>query len=191
MVGEDMRKHYSLVIWGIVFVFFNFNIGPIDILPNFLGYIFIYYGLSSLSEVNISYRKGSIPSLVLAFVSLIFVFYPLNTSLENITPANSWRLGIIAAILVLNLVIFYSICKGIHNEAEKITNDDLRQLAEMRWKCMLFFTCISLMLTPFTLNKGQIIVWLNFFISIILIFLAFLIVLMLRTARDVFSKDIS
>lgn len=186
-----MRKPYSQLIWGLVFIFFNINIGPIDILPNFLGYIFIASGLEGLAQVNLIYKKGIIPSVVLAFASFILIFYPINTSSENITPSNCWMLGISAAFSVLNLVIFYSICKGIHDESEKLANNDLMLSAKTRWNCMLYFTCFSLILTPFTLNKGQFIVGLNFVISLILLFLAFLIVLLLWKARDEFNKDIS
>lgn len=217
------------MIWGIIFVFININIGPIDILPNFLGYIFIACGLSGLEQVDSIYKKGIMTSLVLAFASFILLFYPINISQENISPSNCWMLGISAAFSVLNLVIFYTICKFIYTKAEKNANDasenvastndvsindistndvstnnastddagkndvstnvELMRSAKTRWNCMLYFTCINLGLTPFTLNMGQRIKIINFLISIILIILAILIVALLIKARSEFCEE--
>ncbi len=177
-------------MWGIVLIFFNINIGPFDILPNFLGYILVSSGLSGLSEVNIIYKKGIIPSSVLAITSFILIFFPINAEVQNISPSNSWMLATSSIFLILNLVIFYSICKGIYLESQKIINDDLMTTAKMRWNYMFYFACISLFITPFTLTKNQVVVGINFLISIILIFLAVLIILLLRRAREEFDIDI-
>ncbi len=177
------------MICGIIFVFININIGPIDILPNFLGYIFIACGLSGLEQVDSIYKKGIMASLVLAFASFILFFVPINTAAENISPSNCWMLGVSAIFSVLNLVIFYTICKFIYAKAEETTNIELMRSAKAKWNCMLYFTCISLVLTPFTLTMGQRLVGINFLISIILIILAILIISLLIKARSEFCEE--
>lgn len=36
------------IFWGLIFLFFNINLGNINILPTFLGYILIFLGLNEL-----------------------------------------------------------------------------------------------------------------------------------------------
>ena len=47
---ENMKKALLLVIWGYILIHVNINVGPINILPDFLGYVLFYMALPLLAE---------------------------------------------------------------------------------------------------------------------------------------------
>lgn len=177
-----LRRHFSFAFWGFIFVIVNINIGPFDILPNFLGYIFIASGLSGLAQVNSLFNRGVLPSMLLVLVSFFSIFYPINLAKGNINPFNLWVLGYGTIFLILNLFIIYPICKGIYLEAEKVSKEELIRSAKFRWNLMLVLTLVSLFTTPFTLNFGNAFKMYSGAISIILAITTFSIILLVRKA---------
>ncbi|OPX44203.1 hypothetical protein CLHUN_20020 [Ruminiclostridium hungatei] len=112
-----MRKHYSQVIWGFVLVFININIGFFDILPDFIGYALVAAGLDGLGKECPPFRKGAAPAVIMFFVSLITIFYPSNVFNSEFSPSNIWLLGFPAFCSIVQLIIFYSVCRGIHSKS--------------------------------------------------------------------------
>ena len=46
------------ILIGYLFLFFNFEINGIDLLPGFIGYIFIFVGLGKLANESIYFQKA-------------------------------------------------------------------------------------------------------------------------------------
>jgi len=63
-------KGYKRLFWGILIISFNINLGFINKLPDFLGYIFIYSALGILSSQHKLYEKGKLPAIILIFLTL-------------------------------------------------------------------------------------------------------------------------
>jgi hypothetical protein len=179
-----LKVNYTRVFWGIILVYFNINLGPVDILPNFIGYYLIASGLAALSEENPSYNIGKIPAACMIFISFACIFIPSNIYSKSLIPPNAWSLGIPGIFAVINLVILFSICKGVYNEAEFYGNTDLMNKAKVRWYWQLFLTAVNLILVPFMLTMMDS-VTAFFWIIVIASFISVMFVAgLLRLARD-------
>jgi hypothetical protein len=65
------REGFISIFWGLLFIVVDIRIGPIDfILPDFVGYILIFKGLTSLASEHRDFRKAKALAGVMIFVSL-------------------------------------------------------------------------------------------------------------------------
>lgn len=82
-----MGKAYSKLFTGVLFTVININIGPIDILPNFIGYIIILNGLSILhTETSIKdYKHSSFICYFLLIESIVSMCLPNYLNIEYLT----------------------------------------------------------------------------------------------------------
>gem|GEM_PF-5048785 len=180
-----MRKHYSQVIWGFVLVFVNINIGFFDILPDFIGYALVAAGLDGLGKDCPQFRKGAAPAAIMFFVSLFTIFYPSNVFNSEFSPSNLWLLGFAAFCPIVQLIIFYSVCRGIHSKffqsyQESVAGGDIQpevltvqeqmeeeyngakavgrrfvKASKNRWYWIAGCTFAELLVLPFMLNVQQ------------------------------------
>lgn len=181
-----MRKHYSQVIWGFVLVFVNINIGFFDILPDFIGYALVAAGLDGLGKECPYFRKGAAPAVIMLFVSLITIFYPSNIFNGGFSPSNLWRMVLPVFCTVAQLIIFYSVCRGVHsklsvlykecvssgeipqealtlqeqleeeNNGDKAVTGRFMKASKNRWYWIAGCTLAELLVLPFMLNMQQV-----------------------------------
>ncbi len=133
---------FGSIFWGFLFMF-DFRIQGVDILPNFIGYLFMYSGLGNLSSYNSEFgnaKKYSIPLVVLSLFSLYQVQNPVGQVMIDPLSLGLFFVGII--VTVLDLLLVYHLCLGIINLAKDQPNDALQELAYHRWKHYLFFKVI-------------------------------------------------
>lgn len=121
---------FRLLFWGILFLF-SFRIQGIDILPNMIGYLFIFNGLKDLLEENDHFvvaRKFCLPLIVLS----VFEIYqkPNHSSGIHFHPLLS-LIGLVSVILLLFL--FYHICQGMKEWALEELNHELAEKIDNRW----------------------------------------------------------
>ncbi|HEX6098869.1 MAG TPA: hypothetical protein VF432_21315 [Thermoanaerobaculia bacterium] len=65
------RTAFSNIFWGLLFVVLDIRLGAIDlILPDFVGYILIFQGLTLLAPEHHAFRKARVLAAVMVFVSL-------------------------------------------------------------------------------------------------------------------------
>ena len=72
-----IAKALKRIVIGYLFIVFNFNIGTLDIVPNFVGYILIYQALNTLQGELEHYallKNFSVILGIVAFVNWIFAF---------------------------------------------------------------------------------------------------------------------
>ena len=50
-----MTTGYNKIFWGFIFLIFHINLGSIKLLPDFISYIIIYFGIKELLE---EYKLG-------------------------------------------------------------------------------------------------------------------------------------
>lgn len=148
---------YNKLSWGMVFIIFNINLGPINILPNFIGYLLILSGLSVLSEQHPAFEKGKIPAGILVIITLkdIINFGTVN-SLQGVVPAgNLWLSALGAVEQLLSLYVIYIICRGIYLVAEARGLEQLMDSSKARFYFYLFINAIILFYTPFSINLSR------------------------------------
>src|SRR5687767_1975423 len=65
------REAFISIFWGLLFVVLDIRIGSIDwILPDFIGYILIFKGLTSLAPEHRGFRTARVLAVVMVFLSL-------------------------------------------------------------------------------------------------------------------------
>lgn len=148
---------YNKLFWGMILIVFNFNLGPIDILPNFVGYMLIYSGLNQLSSQLDFYKKGMPASLVLTAVSLFELFRPSGTVNQgnSSVDVNIWLTPLTSITSLINLYLFYVVCKGIYLLSEQRGLQDLKENARVRYKVYFIVTAVFLVYSPFSLNLSK------------------------------------
>lgn len=83
-----MTTGYNKIFWGFIFLTFHINLGSIKLLPDFISYTVIYFGIQELKE---EYKLDSLKQasncdsilIFMAFVRLIITFsyfYIIRTS---------------------------------------------------------------------------------------------------------------
>ena len=133
---------FNKLFWGFVFLF-DLRIGGLDILPDFVGYIFFYQGLSILKERNEYFaeaRKFAFPLIFLSIFDLFAISGPLNEYGNDPFALFSFLVGL--ALMIIAMIMIYNICYGIAKEARKIGKTELEMKAMNRWKLYLFVNIV-------------------------------------------------
>jgi len=177
-------KGYKLLFWGMIFLTFNINLGFINILPDFLGYILIYSGLNILSSQHKEFIKGKIPALILILLTIKDVLYDPSS---NILAGNNYNTEFIVIIIptiitIIKLYLIYILCKGIYELCMEYGLDELMDRTALSWKIYLIVALIYLAYAPFSIN-------LNYKIrTIILVIIAIIQIITYINVARVFSK---
>lgn len=80
MTKEQYIKFFSSLIWGYVFIHININLGPLDVFPDWIGYLLIYSTIVLTKEFNF-YNAALRPlSLIMALWTGLLWIFPSLTS---------------------------------------------------------------------------------------------------------------
>lgn len=104
----DDYKHFNKLFWGFLIVLIDLRFPMIDILPDFIGYLFIYFGVKGLSAKDKYLKKAKTAVIFLFFISFIGVFFYFENK-------NNFNQIIALVFLIIDLFFMYFICKGISN----------------------------------------------------------------------------
>lgn len=108
-----MADYLNKLFWGVFFITFHINIGPLTILPNFIGFMIIsssikdiynYYGYESFKKSN-SFAKFIIISSFLLELANIF----LADRFEHSLVIQIWLI----LLMTIELFIFYNFFQAI------------------------------------------------------------------------------
>ncbi|MET1249458.1 hypothetical protein ABWW58_11780 [Sporolactobacillus sp. STCC-11] len=130
---------------GFIFIFFQFNIASIDILPDVVGYILVFIGanklLSSIQNDQFMHVKHS--SLLLIPLSALDLFIRHSAVLNGVInntrlSGRLFSLTFSAVTTILLIYCVYHLCKGIEQEAQRIGNAELASKAN--WTGWLFLS---------------------------------------------------
>lgn len=152
---------------------FDFRINGFDLLPDFIGYIFIFSGLALLVGLNRRFetaRNFALPLIVLS----IFDIYQVNIPIDNIFMGSKLLLISTIGILciILNLLLLYNICIGIEERAYELGNNELGRLARSRWTLYLIYQSLFLLL--FVFKFMAIVLFIPLFIFSIIVYIMML-----------------
>jgi hypothetical protein len=143
------RKSFMQIFWGFLFVFLDFTFDGIDLIPDFVGYIFIVIGLRSLSSLSLHFTHAKISAIILFFLSLFTDFSiltPLKPVASNTGNATDWTsllslikekwfipLFLFTVISrVLEFILLWKICEGISKVATESGNQTFAKIAKNR-----------------------------------------------------------
>lgn len=105
-----MHSAFYLFFWGLLLQY-NIVIRGFDILPDFLGYILIYKGLTTLASQNKYFSlasKVTLPLIVLSLVNFYNFEYHQDFLLSITTVLDSVKI----LVFVLNMLLVYNLCRG-------------------------------------------------------------------------------
>ena len=144
---------FGSIFWGFLFMF-DFRIQGVDILPNFIGYLFMYSGLGNLSSYSSEFGNAQKYSLPLAAISLLSIYQIQNpVGQVTIDPLSFGLYAVSIITTVLDLLLVYHLCRGIIDLAKDQSNDGLQELAHQRWKYYLYYKIIFYYLFSFKFNS--------------------------------------
>lgn len=145
---------------GYVFIFLDINIGTIDIMPNWLGYIFFYQSIPSIAEYEKSAKLLKPIITVLGTYEMIYwIFKILDFNIDI------YILDII--ISALKLYLDFQFITNIADIAFSHQYPDSQKLYILRNIQTILITLIVLTIYWNKLNTGSIVyIILSFFITI-------------------------
>ena len=188
-----MDVHFNRIFWGMILVFFNFNIGPIDVLPNIIGVIMIATALNGLYQTKNeeAFKTGEPYGWIMVgfeVVNLIFKFSGYNSMEASNSSILILLYGQIAAII--RIILLYYIFKGIFNLGKKYNNPEISTKAKDRWVLSLICTVVISILIAFGLNfKGGILDVLLIILGVIGFIVNILVMALVRKAAKTFVDD--
>ncbi|MGV3465230.1 MAG: hypothetical protein ACO1OT_08055 [Heyndrickxia sp.] len=138
---------FKTMLAGLIFIFFNINIGYINILPDFIGYILFIFGSSSAydyfkNDLFLTVRSSSI---ILSILSLMDLFIKHSNGLNEIINNPLTLQGKIFSFLfystIASLFVYcmYNLCKAIENEAISIRAEKLTEKSRKGFMLFLVY----------------------------------------------------
>lgn len=182
-----MSNGFRNIFWGLIFVSFNFNLGFINIFPDFIGYLFIISGCAKLSEEEIAFKKVNKIGMVLVALTLIDyvrgIILPFTS--ESITAYSFLSILITLILGIGELYIVYHICKGIYNMASHNEVEYLMKMAKFRWNFILYIFLLNQIAIPFIYNfELPIFRWILGIFSVIQFIASILIIRLVTKAKN-------
>lgn len=153
---------FSTMILGFFFVFFDFNLGKINILPDLIGYLIIYFGASGvvgrMPNKYFSVLKKACGLLIaLSGLDMIINYSSvLNGVINNPATIQGRVFLLLFTMTTISMLVYFfrNLTKGIEWEAEKAGEENLAAKARRVFKLVLiyqlivgFFSIIAVFLT--------------------------------------------
>ncbi|MBL4937300.1 hypothetical protein JK636_16345 [Clostridium sp. YIM B02515] len=148
---------YNKLFWGMIFIIFDFNLGGINLLPDFIGYFLIYAGLIPLQQQHEFYKKAKAPLIILLSISLVKAISYFTTGYivnqkENI---NLFSLLIGSFTSLVTVYLIYILCRSIYLLASSRGEEELKSNAEYRFKYYSITVIALVLYLPFSINLSQ------------------------------------
>jgi hypothetical protein len=183
-----MGKQFTIIIWGIVFIVININVGFIDIMPDVLGYMFIISGVSRLyNETKIKeFRVASYIGSVCIVVRIITFLFYISQGLQDNMVTTVISIVVQLLILILAFYIYEAVIKFLKKE-----NIQLMDKIESGRNFFLYVQLIIIFTMTLSLNmKEATVMMVNFICGcVFIITLTVLAVNMYTVKRYINSID--
>lgn len=168
---------FTKLFWGFLF-FFDFRINGLDLLPDIIGYLFIYFGLVELAKRNQNFESARIVAIPLAILSLFDLFQAQNQGngiQVNFTSFFAVFFGLL--LFLINLFMVFKIIVGIKELARQHGEFALEATANSRWQLYLYSQIALFVIIPIGLIMPFLLAIL--FIPIFILFIVVLVMMML------------
>ena len=138
---EKLSKAVGLVAWGYIFIYFNINLGPLDILPNFVGYIFI---LNSLETLAIE-EKSTILLKPIVYILIVWEILKLLNGFVALTPSGYIYSILNTIVIVVSLYYNFQLFTNLASIAEKYFCKQKDGLLILRTVYTILLTTVSVL----------------------------------------------
>lgn len=140
-----MYDGYNKIFWGALITSFNINLGPINILPNFIGFILIVSGLNTLYGRSSfeRYKNVSNMGMLVALLSFIggvigrFRFEMTNYSFLNIV----WTIGFIT----IEFIFFFKVLEASIECLQENNYAELKEKYVLKLRNYAIFTIVIIL----------------------------------------------
>lgn len=179
-----MSSSYKTIHWGLLILAFNFYLGSINILPDFLAFILILNGLNKLSSECEYFNKGRILVRIMIGITLVQYVIAIFTgdSTNNMSVEGVIYFFISNILNIITLVIIYYILKGIYLEAEKRELTGFMKKINNRWNFKFLVSISVFLLCAFTINDVDFILMVTPMVSIIAIIAQIMVAIVVKEA---------
>lgn len=147
------------IFWGLLIILLEIRYKGFDLFPDVIGFFLIYNGLGSLPIVeHPSLKRARLVSVVLIFVSLVFIYQPKPIQLLNsVFPFHDlWIVLIIQVRMWIELLLVQWMCRGMEEMAERREFPSLASVVRARRRGYQISTLAVLFITPLLLHSEMV-----------------------------------
>lgn len=149
-----MEQGYKKIFWGFLITIFNINLGPINILPNFLGYLIIGSGLNLIQNefANSNFKTANKASNFLVLYSIFtYIIFSMIFN-DGYQYENIIEKGVSVFGSSINLIMAFNIFSGTIefyiNKEQRVYADDIKNTQ----KVYTILNVIGLLLMAVSIN---------------------------------------
>lgn len=102
----------------------------LDYFPTVIVSILYFIGFMKLEKVNPQFAKGKPFAIAAAVLAVIQIFLPDQA---NVLPLPWWLTIVSLLVIIADLFIIYTVCKGIWQMAEAQNLPDFKKVSYQRW----------------------------------------------------------
>ncbi|ERI95090.1 hypothetical protein HMPREF1982_00488 [Clostridiales bacterium oral taxon 876 str. F0540] len=148
---------YNKLFWGMIFIIFDFNLGGINLLPDFIGYFLLYAGLISLQQQHEFYKKAKAPLIFLLSISLVkaISYFSIGYIVNQKENTNLFSLLIGSFTSLVTAYLIYILCRSIYLLAVSRREEELKNNVEYSFKYYFITTAAFAAYLPFSINLSQ------------------------------------
>ncbi len=179
-----MYEGLNKIFWGIFLATFNINLGPIKILPAFVGFMILSSGINTIhkEQKTEEFKKALDFSRILIVIALfggLIDFFTQGTYQYSLI-LQIWPI----VLMIVELLMFYNFFLGISKYFDSIGNLEVsdRVIASSRMYMIIFISSIAFLSFVLLYNLGG----LNTLLAIIFIILRISLMVMISGLK----KDI-
>lgn len=187
-----MAKALNKIFWGSLLVFLNFHINHFDILPDFLGYIIIFLGLTDLVSYSEHFSKAKSYVLILAAGSLPLIYqFEVNMAEPIEMTANAYGLmAIYIGVAFVHLGFVYHFMRGLMDIAQENPFKPLEKKTRTFLRFYIILTLATqivsmLILIPYALSIGLILAPLILLLAIVSFIVEIMLLVLIRQFRSI------
>ncbi|WLD91735.1 hypothetical protein [Alkalihalobacillus sp. AL-G] len=152
-----MSSSYRKIFWGFLLVLIEIHIIAIDLLPDPIGYYFIFSGISKIVEDYQFGKNAKNLSMFIIFISVPTVFLQQTTSLNQfgqITAFSIWPMYMIV-LGILKLILVFYVFQLLMKIVNNLGAESLIRRASNTFKIYMSVMFVLTIFQSFTMNLSN------------------------------------
>ena len=138
---ERLGKAVGKIAWGYFFIYFNINLGTIDLLPTFVGYIFILNSIDTLAEEE----RSTALLKPLLYILIVWEILKWINGFVNFTPSGYIYTLINTIVIVISIYYNFQLFTNLSSIAEKLFCKEKDGLLILRTVYTILLTVVSVL----------------------------------------------
>ncbi|WP_085993556.1 hypothetical protein [Oceanobacillus senegalensis] len=163
-----MGEAFGKIFWGFLIVLIEIHLFAFDVLPDPVGYYFIYSGISMLLYDYPLGKKASNWAIVLCFLSIPSVFISQN-EVNQMVEVISFSQIYTTIMGIVKVILSFYVLQLMLKIAEERGGDDLRNGTSKFFRIYIITMMSVQILTPFAMNTHGNLLIMSTFITVLLV----------------------